>query len=299
MSGYLSPLYASSLRGIGEPFELPTCGGWLLKRQIEAGGADVIGCYPRLFCRDWSSLVGDVESLRSQFVSLAVVPDPFGATDAGMLQRVFPDLYRPFKDHYVVDLHAAPVVPSHHRRNVRVALRSVSVERCEDPGARAREWTDLYANLVRRHRIRGSAAFSPEALAEQLGVPGLFLFRAAAQGECVGMMLWYEGDGVAYYHLGACSDTGYALRASYALVHVALETFRGRVRWADLGGGAGVVRRESGLTRFKQGWATGTRTAFICGRVLDPIEYARLSAGVPTRAGADAFFPAYRNPGHA
>ena len=46
----------------------------------------------------------------------------------------------------------------------------------------------------------------------------------------------------------------------------------------------GVARR-----RFKRGWATGTRTAHFCGRVLDPERYAQLAG-----AAATSYFPAYR-----
>jgi hypothetical protein len=49
---------------------------------------------------------------------------------------------------------------------------------------------------------------------------------------------------------------------------------------------------DDGLSRFKRGWATGTRTAYLCGRVLDRREYERMvrAAG----AGTTAYFPAYR-----
>jgi hypothetical protein len=44
--------------------------------------------------------------------------------------------------------------------------------------------------------------------------------------------------------------------------------------------------------RFKKGWASETRTNHFYGRILDPVNYARLTAkrGLPD----DEYFPAYR-----
>ena len=64
-----------------------------------------------------------------------------------------------------------------------------------------------------------------------------------------------------------------------------------RVRWVDFGGGAGTVDADDGLTRFKRGWSNATRTAHLCGRILQPDTYEELSAdgGAPSD-----WFPAYR-----
>ena len=63
----------------------------------------------------------------------------------------------------------------------------------------------------------------------------------------------------------------------------------------DLGGGAEGHDPVDGLARFKRGWSTGTRTAWLGGRVLDRPAYAELCA---TTAGTP-FFPAYRSPARA
>jgi hypothetical protein len=290
VTGYLSPLYARSLRGIGEPFELPACEGWLLRRQLQAGRADAIGCYPLFLCRSWTSFEADIQALEGRLVSVSLVPDPFGAADTRMLQRMFPDVCRPFKEHFTVDLRDPRVPPPHHRRNLQAARRFVSVERCSAPPAHAAEWVRLYEGLIQRHRITGPAALSADALGEQLHVPGLIMLRAMHRGVCVGMTLWYERDDVAYYHLGAYSESGYATRASYALFDAAFELLRERVRWVDLGGGAGTGNGSNGLARFKEGWANGRRFAYFCGRIFDADEYGRLSAVRPRGSG---LFPAY------
>ena len=66
------------------------------------------------------------------------------------------------------------------------------------------------------------------------------------------------------------------------------------MRWLGLGAGAGVTTSvEDGLTRFKKGWATGTRPASFCGRIFDSERYRELCR----KGGADdgRYFPAYRS----
>jgi hypothetical protein len=156
------------------------------------------------------------------------------------------------------------------------------------------EWTNLYATLIKRHRIKGLAAFSADSFALQLQVPGLSLFCARHNGEIVGMTLWYSHGAAGYYHLGAYSERGYDLGASFALFWYALEYFAGSgLLWLNLGAGAGLKDEASdGLGRFKRGWATGTRTAYLCGRIFDPERYAALT-NVQRGATSD-YFPAYR-----
>src|SRR5262249_3264364 len=150
-------------------------------------------------------------------------------------------------------------VDAHHQRNAARAARTLHVEHCAEPTAWSEDWIALYAQLVQRHRITGIPAFPPAALGAQLAVPGMVLLRAAAEGETVGITLWYVAQNVAYYHLGAYSARGYDLGASFALFWFAIEHFTSRVRWLALGAGAGAYADgQDGLTRFKRGWATGT-----------------------------------------
>jgi hypothetical protein len=294
MTGYRSRRYAESLAEVGEPVALDRSGGWVLRRRVPYGpDVDAMGCYPLFACRDWRALRADLERLTG-VVALSLVADPFGDFDEPLLATTFPDLCRPFKDHFVVDLARRPALPVHHRRNVRTAAGQVIVERCDTPARHAAEWVALYRTLIARHGIRGIAAFSAEALAGQLDVPGLVMLRATdASGAPVGMTLWIEQDDVAYYHLGAYSDAGYEAHASYALFDHALAFFGDRVRWADLGAGAGAVpAANDGLTRFKRGWSTGTRPAFLCGRIFDRAAYDRLAQA--SGASGSSYFPAYR-----
>jgi hypothetical protein len=189
---------------------------------------------------------------------------------------------------------AARSVHAHHRRNATRALRSLEVEVVSEPASFLDEWETLYAQLVRRHTIEGIAAFSRASFAGQLRVRGLTVLRASSAGETVGATLWYERGPVAYYHLGAYDERGYELGASFALFAFARDYFADRgLEWLSLGAGAGVAGQGTdGLSRFKRGWATGTRTAYVCGRVLDRERYAELMRG--QTAGPAQYFPAYR-----
>jgi hypothetical protein len=139
------------------------------------------------------------------------------------------------------------------------------------------------------------SAFSAKSFREQLAVPGLSMFRATLDGETVGMNLWYADRGIAYYHLGAYSEAGYKLRASFALFWRAIEYFAAQgLRWLDLGAGAGLSGsgEADGLRRFKRGWATDTRVAYFCGRVFDRQKYAEILSA--TQVVTSDYFPAYR-----
>jgi hypothetical protein len=282
-SGYLHPLYARSFSEFGTPRELAHCGGWILERPIPGTELrDGMGCYPVFACRDWGRIELDLQPLREELVSLTLVTDPFGRLDEETLGRSF-DLVRPYKQHHVTDLGRPDheVMSRSHRRKVAKARDRVAVETCMDP-------VD-----VKRHGIGGIRAFSRAAFARQLEVPGLVMFRATAEGQVVGMHLWYLHDDVAYAHLGAMTDLGYRLSASYALDGYAIEQFRDRVRWLDLGGAAGLEDGDAdrGLREYKQHWSTGTLTAYLCGAVLHPEPYGRLARA---RGDATAYFPAYR-----
>jgi hypothetical protein len=184
-------------------------------------------------------------------------------------------------------------VDSHHRRNARKAFSKLAVEKC-NPAAILDDWIDLYRTLVERHHITGLAAFSRESFAKQLAVPGIVAFRAVSDDTTVGMLLWYEQGNRAYYHLGAYNASGYELGASFALFDYSIKYFAQReFEWLSLGSGAGLGKSEaSGLSRFKQGWSTGTRTAYFCGRVFDQEKYPEIvtALNMPTTK----YFPAYR-----
>ena len=296
MNGYSHPAYAASLAEFGCPLALPRSGGWLLERPItDTPYRDAMGCYPLFACNDWSKLDLDLEELRGELVSVAIVADPFGEHDPEHLRKCFPTLVTPFKEHLVTDLSRSPesFVAAQHRRKARKALEQLDVQRCEDATLLLDDWIELYANLIRRHGIRGLTAFSAESFKAQLAVPGISMFRATDGDETVGITLWYTDRDVAYYHLGAYSERGYESGASFALFWRALEYFSSQgLKWLNLGAGAGVSGSNDGLTRFKRGWSTGTRTAYFCGRVFDQSKYDEAVSA--RNITATDYFPAYR-----
>jgi hypothetical protein len=298
MNGYQSAEYAAALTDLGRPIALPNCRGWLLERAIPGTEfCDAIGCYPLFRCAHWAQLGDDLRALPKRLVTVSLVTDPFGDPPAD-LAACFPDVCVPFKEHFGVDFSRdwRSSISRHHRRNLRAGSREVEIERCEDHSAWVGTWVDLYGQLARRHRISGPARFSRESFQLQLHVPGIVIYRAAFGGATVAMSLWYVDGDVAYYHLGACDARGYERAAMFAMFDVALSHFAAAgARWAQLGGAAGYQQpANSGLSRFKSGWANERRTAWFCGRVLDPNAYERLVAGrKPLLSG---FFPSYRQP---
>lgn len=296
VTGYTHAAYAASLAEFGAPRRLPRSGGWILERRIEGTSyRDAMGCYPLFACNDWTVLHEDLRELQVELVSISIVADPFGSYALGDLQRAFGDRVSPFKEHYVADLSQPleQIVSKHHRYYARRALSSLRVDRTDEPAQFLDEWVALYDNLELRHELKGIQAFSRFAFNKQLRVPGAVMLRAIAQDQTVGAHLWYRQDEVAHSHLAAFSDRGYELMASYALYWSALEMFKSEVRWLNFGAGAGLDHgANDGLTRFKRGWATGTRTAYFCGRILDSNKYAEIlsSRGIPE----NDYFPAYR-----
>lgn len=291
---YLSKDYALSFDEYGDVFYVSKSGGWLLKRPIpDSKYYDAMGCYPIFCCRDWTYLAEDLAMQNDGLVSLTLVTDPFGEYNVSLLQECFPDLVVPFKEHYVIDLIANPNVFVHpqHKKKADKALQSLLVECYPPSNTLLVEWIDLYDNLIARHDIRGIAAFSSQSFASQFQVPGLVVFRAEYLGRCVGMLLWYVQGDIAYYHLGAYHNEGYKLKASFALFWKSIEYFKKLgVIWLSLGAGAGLQQADDGLTRFKSGWATGTKTAYLCGRIWNRAVYEKLSQ----RCQETKFFPAYR-----
>ena len=295
--GYLNPLYSESLREFGEPVALGASGGYLLRRSIpDAPFDDAMGCYPLFSCKDWRQLSADFDSLGDELVSVVAVPDPFGNWDKSTLDKAFPDFRIAFKEHFVTDLaqEKASYMSRHSRRYAGRSSSYFSIDFCESPSRYLGDWVRLYGNLIRRHGIAGIAAFSKASFEKQLRVPGVKMFRASLDGETCGAMLWYAGDDVAYYHLGAYNETGYEQRASYGLISAAIDYFaEAGLKWLNLGGAAGLRANENdGLARFKSGWATDRRLTYLCGRINNRALYDRLSS--KSGNSGSGYFPAYR-----
>lgn len=295
MNGFAHTEYVDSLAEFGTPRKLPLCDGWILERRIPAFPyKDAMGCYPLFVCRDWSQLHSDMSALQGDHVSLSLVTDPFGHYDEDLLRQCF-DLVVPFKEHFVADLSRPieAVVSRHHRKYVRRALKNISVEISTEPINFLDEWTELYSQLAKKFNVNGVRAFSRSAFAKQLAIPGAVMFRALYQSTVVAAHLLYVQNSVCYGHLVGVNPVGQDLLASYALYWSEIEYFADKVAWLDWGAGAGIRTDNSdGLTQFKRGWSTGTRSTYFCGKILNREKYDEIinSSG----AAATDYFPAYR-----
>ncbi len=295
MPAYAAPAYARALDPhLGSAVALPQSQVHLFARAIGSSGhRDLCGAYPFLVTSTPQRLVSDLRSLGTDFVSLTFVTDPLHESHVPLLRPALM-FARPYKTHYIRDLSKSLTdAAAHHRRNARKALQALEVSEVSpsDPKWRL-SWTDLYTSFAQRRGFHGASAFPPESLALQLDVPGSMLFVATRNGRPVGMTHWYATGNAAYYHLGASTDEGRALRSSFALFwHVFQHLSERGVEQAVLGSGAGVEPDPaSGLERFKRGWATRTCSTFLCGKVLNPAAYAELTRHLPHHD----FFPLYR-----
>lgn len=295
LTGYMHPGYSESLKEFGVPRKLPHCGGYVLKRQIPFSAFfDAMGCYPRFVCPDWSLIHLDLKELRNELVCIWLVTDPFSDAAPDYLRQCF-DNVATFKKHFIADLRRPTdeFVSKHHRYYARKAMKELNIELCPEPIKYLDEWTDLYAVLAERHHIRGIKAFSRQGFSKQLSLPGATMFRANRQNTTVGLNLWFVQNGIAYDHLSAYSSEGYGLRVSYALKWYAIRYFSEKLRWADLGGNAGMgTHGEDGLDKFKKGWSTGTLPAYFCSRVFDQHKYNEIIKVRNMKEGG--YFPAYR-----
>ncbi len=297
VTGYSHPDYAKSFEEFASPVELRHCQGWILKLPIPGFPYyDAMGCYPLFTCPDWAQLHIDLEEIGNDLVSLSMVTDPFGEYDKTYLKLCFEDVVIPFKEHFVIDLSKplATFVCKHHRRYSKKALRSVHIERCVNPDDFLEDWFCLYTTLIKRHNIKKIAAFSRSCFAKLLRVPGMIAFRAVEKDVTVGMLLWLVQGKVGYYHLGAHSARGYELRSSFALFWHSIEYFAASdLSWLNLGAGSGVRNdKTDGLTRFKDGWSNGTRTAYFCGRIFNDATYSEIVEA--KSVAVTDYFPAYR-----
>lgn len=297
---YTHPHYVSSLRGQGVPRQLPRSGAWILERPIPGSAhVDAVSAYPMLACRDWRELPADLDELGEAIVSLSAVTDPLGEYDLGLLHETF-DRVAPYALHYVVELHLPlnTIVPDAQRESARRALTELTVERVVDPGSTASEWQR--SGMALRADQGGApplgdapslpAEWDADALRAQLDLPGAVVYRATRGAQPVGLALFMLEGGVAYCHLSGYSEAGWDLGAPQALMWRAVVDLADEVPWLDLG--VAGADGSGDAARLKEAWATGTRVAYACGRIVNREVYARLSAASGAAEGAT--FPAYR-----
>ncbi len=296
MEGYSHPLYAKSFSEIGEPIFLPKSRGWLIKRQIPGMPFyDAMGPYPLFFCDSWDRLAEDLDELKADLVSVALVIIPSAGFPYEDYKKYLDQFY-PYKDHYLLDLslHLEDVVSKGRRKDVRRALRHLNIEVKSPPDIDAAEWSALYHNLIYKHQVRGIRTFSDQCFAKQLLIPGMFYFRVLYRDKVVGANLYLlQGDTV-YFHLSAFSDEGYELDASYAVKWTAIQYFKERARWMNLGGATAFINgAQSGLEQFKEGWSNKTTRSYFCGKIFNQELYEKITHNMGK--SEENWFPSYRS----
>jgi len=224
---------------------------------------------------------------------MTLVTDPFGEYDKSLLQRCFKDVTFPFKKHFIIDLQK-PGISKHHRYYALKALRKVHVEECAVPIQFLDEWLGLYRTLVEKYNIQGILAFSRDSFAKLLSIPDLIMLRVIYNDTTVGAQLYLTQGDVVHCHLGVANEIGYKVGAIYALDWYSIEYFSGRAHWINLGGGLDISdSKNDGLSRYKKGWASDTRTVYLCGRIFNNEKYTEILKA--KKIAPTNYFPAYRH----
>ena len=291
---YSSLDYVRSLSHIGEPYYCENSQLYLIKRSIPGTNRyDLISPYPFLSCDDLIAFDKDIKSLDG-YVSVTIVTDPFSSDDINFYKTIFPDYLKLFKYHSIVEL--ASFSPSkHHLRNCKKGLSYYSVEITNDLLPDLEVWCDLYAHLKNKHGITGPSDFTRNSFYDLAQInQNLIVAKAIDESGVIrGMSIWLTDKHLAYYHLAAYDQIGYASRASYALFYSVLKYFLSQgIQYVGLGAGAGPIATNSGLNRFKKGWANQSMPVYICGKIID---HDFCNNYAPDAEKINSFFPPYRN----
>lgn len=294
MEGYSHHLYAESFSEIGQPFFLPKCKGWLIKRRIPGTDYfDAMGCYPLFSCGDWNRLEEDILELDKEMVSVVLVTDPFAPITQEKLKEIF-SFCKLYKEHCVTDF-SQSINTSVSKRTIKHAVRALKqivVERSLNPVEHINEWILLFDHLIQRHNIKGIRAFSEKSFNQLFRIPGFELFVARAGEEIVGAEVFLRQGLFGYAHLVAISPLGYRLNASYALDWTAIQYFSKILVCLDHGSGSDNNPADDGLLQYKRRWATDMRPVFLCGKVINQKAYNEI---VSDKVIKDTeYFPAYR-----
>ena len=284
--GYLHPTYAEAFVELGQVRHLRRSGTWMLTRPIASADLrDALIGYPRLICRDWRELVGDLAETAAlaDVVTITALTDPLAGVDEELLRPAFADLVRVEAQHHVVEL--AAFWPSRdHRRAVRRARRLVDVEIEDAPTGSIAGWRTLGGQPLPGAEM----GLSDGALERQLALPGCVGFTVHDPDGPVAAAIVYVSGENAYLHALATGAASEASAARYALVQAMVEDMVGRgLRFLDLG----PVTQDAG---FMAGWTELLRPAHRCGRIVDRLVYDELAATAGTTGSAT--FPAYRDP---
>jgi len=264
----------------------------LIDRIAGSGYRDATFCYPYSALNPGSNLRDGLEQIKSTgAVSVVLMPDPLYGPPAESMARVF-SVKIPFKTNYLIDFQLPLRISKHHRYEIRRSQKACEM-RVAALSDVLPEWLELYALLTRRHQIDGITRFSNEYFSAIAQMDSFVAIVAESRGCIIAASLWSRFQDIVTNHLGASSEKGYEVGASYAIYAAALELF-GDAKTINLGGASGLrVSPDDGLARFKRGFANREIATTVYGEILRPDVYWRLSA---LAGRGEEFFPAYRMP---
>jgi hypothetical protein len=271
---------------------VPAWDSHVIVRDVDENSSDAIGPYPIACLAFGSDLRAGLEQLRQAgLVSVVLVIDGISGPSESELQQAFSHV-RPFKTHYLVDSGVGLYRPTeHHRYEIqRAANRGVEIRMVDLPDI-LDAWTDLYDQLIARHRITGVQRFSRTSFETLAHCDGLATVAAFLDDAVVAAHVWFQHEGFVWSHLGAANLVGYKNGASYALYDYSIRMFSQQI--ISLGGAAGLEdATDDGLALFKAGFSNRRHRTHLYGAVLDPKRYDVLCSerGV---ANGD-YFPLYR-----
>ena len=273
-TGYRHAAYAQSLVEFGTPRSLTRCGGWILEREIaNAGARDGMGCYPLFACRDWgalgagprrSRLLPGLASPSSRIPSVSESPTRLRECVSGSrppLQAAFHlRSDRPLKSA------VSPQSPLQSRTGPTLRRRSTSA---------SRHMHGRRPGTICIMRSCGGMASGVVALFPLRHWPASSRFPAwscSAPSMATRWSAWRSGmcrtrsPTITWRHRTTWA-TRFARRTACSGAHSS-SSKRPALTAVDLGAAAGRQDVADGLSRFKRGWATGQRTAYLCGRIL-------------------------------
>lgn len=286
---YASHEYAKAFAQNLEFIYLEEAKIFVVKRPIPGTSFhDAVGCYPLSPISETGDLDKDFSTLKKHnIISLVLVADTFFSPAQERLRDFFDHVVE-FKEHYLCNLSENNEYSSHHRYEVKRALKSLEVRKIDFKDF-IEEWIKLYQNLIDKHEIKGIQAFSREYFLELQNTNPL-MFGAFIDETLVSSHLWFEYSGYGYSHLAASNEIGYKLSAAYPVIDASLKYFReSGVKMVDLGGDSGITDTKGKLTFFKKGFSNMSKFCYLCGKIIDKSIYDQLSLNLDTK-----YFPAYR-----
>ncbi len=193
-----------------------------------------------------------------------------------------------YKEHSIVNLkdYDLSKISEGHRRNIKKSSLEIKVH--AEP-LKILDIVIAYKNdLKERHGITGITDYTKEQLAKLISVPGTFLFTAQDGSYYCNTTLFYVQDNDVYMHFSYQGQGGIEKNANFKMIHQACMFFK-QLGLDRLLLGSVPDGGNSGLSRFKKGFASELKNNYIIKTIINKELYSKLSENK-----TDGFFPSYR-----